>query len=105
MKAYCCSCRHGLRTVGCCGHVMSLIWYTLHIDHNKLNFPSVNLDHVFTNWQHFGVDPEILSEGDSELESNEDTDEESEGDTEQGSESESRNSSEDFEFESGSDSE
>lgn len=52
LKAYCCSCRHGLRTVGCCGHVMLLLWYTLYIDHNNLSFPSSNFDHVFTDWQH-----------------------------------------------------
>lgn len=29
--AYCCECYNGLRTVGCCSHVMCVIWYTLHI--------------------------------------------------------------------------
>lgn len=29
--AYCCDCYNGLRTVGCCSHVMCLIWFTLHI--------------------------------------------------------------------------
>lgn len=29
--AYCCECYNGLRTVGCCSHVMSVIYYCLHI--------------------------------------------------------------------------
>lgn len=29
--AYCCECQNGLRTVGCCSHVMCVIWYVLHI--------------------------------------------------------------------------
>lgn len=116
VKAYCCSCRHGLRTVGCCGHVMTLIWYTLHIDHNKLKYPSSNLDHVFTDWQHSGVGLEILSEGDSELdsegdaelesESNEDTERESDGEESESEssneESDSSKSNEDVEFRSDS---
>lgn len=28
---YCCSCQNGLRTVGTCSHVMSLIWFSLYI--------------------------------------------------------------------------
>lgn len=28
---YCCSCHNGLRTVGCCSHVMSIIWFSLNI--------------------------------------------------------------------------
>lgn len=30
---YCCSCQHGLRTVGCCSHAMSLMWFALYIKH------------------------------------------------------------------------
>lgn len=52
VSGYCCSCRHGRRTVGCCSHVMLLLWYTLYIDPNKMNslFPSSKLDHVFDKW-------------------------------------------------------
>lgn len=32
--AYCCGCRHGLRTVGCCSHVMALIGYLGYTRHN-----------------------------------------------------------------------
>lgn len=53
VQAYCCSCRHGCRTVGCCAHVMLLIWYTLYIDVNNVEkyFPSSNLDRIFDKWQ------------------------------------------------------
>lgn len=49
---FCCSCRHGCRTVGCCSHVMLLIWYTLHINPNQVNslFPSSNFDKIFDKW-------------------------------------------------------
>lgn len=33
--AHCCECRHGLRTVGCCSHIMSLIGYLGYIKHNQ----------------------------------------------------------------------
>lgn len=32
--AYCCGCRHGLRTVGCCSHVMTVIGYLGYTRHN-----------------------------------------------------------------------
>lgn len=49
---YCCSCRHGCRTVGCCSHVMSLLWYTLYIDPNNIRnlFPSSKFDNIFDRW-------------------------------------------------------
>lgn len=47
LKQYSCSCPNGKRTVGCCSHVMTIIWYTIHIDHNKLRLPSENLNHIF----------------------------------------------------------
>lgn len=31
---YCCSCKVGNRTVGCCSHVMSLLYYVTHAPHN-----------------------------------------------------------------------
>lgn len=46
--AYCCSCYNGLRTVGCCSHVMSIIWFTLHIKElSKMHQPASFLDHYF----------------------------------------------------------
>lgn len=52
VKGYCCSCRHGCRTVGCCSHVMLVIWYTLHINQAEIAalLPSSNLDYIFDNW-------------------------------------------------------
>lgn len=47
--AYCCSCKNGLRTVGCCSHIMTIIWYVYHIDHNKLKLPSPQLNSIFSN--------------------------------------------------------
>lgn len=47
VKAHCCSCKNGLRTIGCCSHIMTIIWYVYHIDHAKIPFPSSNLNHFF----------------------------------------------------------
>lgn len=45
---YCCSCYNGLRTVGCCSHVMCLIWYALHIkDTSKVHRPAAFLNNYF----------------------------------------------------------
>lgn len=45
VKAYCCTCKNGLRSIGCCSHTMALIYFTLHQTH--LHFPSANLDRTF----------------------------------------------------------
>lgn len=52
VKAYCCSCRHGCRTIGCCSHVMVLIWFTLGIEPASMTkfFRSTKLDHIFDDW-------------------------------------------------------
>lgn len=47
VKAHCCSCKNGLRTVGCCSHVMTIIWYLYFIDHTKIPLPSFNLNYLF----------------------------------------------------------
>lgn len=46
---YCCECRHGLRTVGCCGHVMTLIGYLSYMRHNpeSLRETAEFLNHLF----------------------------------------------------------
>lgn len=53
VRGYCCSCRHGCRTVGCCSHVMLVIWFTLYIDQSTVSklLPSSNLDQIFDNWR------------------------------------------------------
>lgn len=33
--AYCCECKHGLRTVGCCSHIMCMIGYLGYLRHNR----------------------------------------------------------------------
>lgn len=72
VKGYCCSCRHGCRTVGCCGHVMLMIWFTLYIDQNDMAklLPSPNLSHTFDDWQDESdndIELELESESDSSL--------------------------------------
>lgn len=44
---YCCECYNGLRTVGCCSHVMSLIWFSLHIKNQNVPNPAGFLDEYF----------------------------------------------------------
>lgn len=68
VNEYCCTCKHGRRTVGCCSHVLSLIWFTLFIDqsHIKYKFPSTKLDSVFENWSElFTPESDIDSSMDS----------------------------------------
>lgn len=68
VKGYCCSCRHGTRTVGCCSHVMLVIWYTLYVTPEEMSklFPSANLDHVFDHWRVEYSDSASDSDFDSE---------------------------------------
>lgn len=44
---YCCSCYCGLRTVGCCSHVMCLIWFTLFAKNQNFKNPAGFLDKYF----------------------------------------------------------
>lgn len=55
VNEYCCTCKHGRRTVGCCSHVLLLIWATLYIDQNEIKLPSKNLDSVFDKWDEVSV--------------------------------------------------
>lgn len=74
VNEYCCSCRHGRRTVGCCSHVMLIIWYTLFVDQTKAGslFPSSNLDDVFNEWgEMFSSDSDISSDLDNMSETSE----------------------------------
>lgn len=47
VKAHCCSCKNGLRTIGCCSHIMTIIWFVFHIDQTRIPFPSSNLNNLF----------------------------------------------------------
>lgn len=44
---YCCSCYSGLRTVGCCSHIMCIIWFTLHIKSSDVPKPAAFMDNYF----------------------------------------------------------
>lgn len=44
---YACSCLNGLRTVGCCSHVMLAIWYICYADRRNIKIPAQFLDSVF----------------------------------------------------------
>lgn len=46
---YCCSCYSGLRTVGCCSHVMCVIWFTLFIKNRDIPKPASFMDDYFDN--------------------------------------------------------
>lgn len=39
---YTCECRHGLRTVGCCGHIMAVIGYLGFLQHNRESLKEVS---------------------------------------------------------------
>lgn len=48
IKGYCCSCKNGLRTVGCCSHVMLTIWYFCYAKPNNKARPIANfLNNIF----------------------------------------------------------
>ena len=51
IKAYCCSCKNGLRTVGCCEHVMSVLWYLGHARHlPTISQPAEHLNNFFVTY-------------------------------------------------------
>lgn len=48
VMACCCDCYNGLRTVGCCSHIMCIIWFTLHIKNPATwHRPAQFLDNYF----------------------------------------------------------
>ncbi|KAF9803823.1 hypothetical protein SFRURICE_013100 [Spodoptera frugiperda] len=46
IKSDCCNCIVGLRTVGCCSHVMSILWYLSYACHEGMSRPAPFLDEV-----------------------------------------------------------
>jgi hypothetical protein len=38
-----CKCKAGARTVGCCAHIASVLWYMGFARHEKINYPSKRL--------------------------------------------------------------
>lgn len=47
VEKFCCTCLSGKRTVGCCSHIMTIIWYTVHVDQDDLRLPSTNFNNIF----------------------------------------------------------
>lgn len=43
IKEYFCTCETGSRTVGCCSHVMTIIWYLGYGQYNEINIPNPNI--------------------------------------------------------------
>jgi len=43
---YFCTCETGSRTVGCCSHVMTVIWYLGYGQYNEINVPNPNITNV-----------------------------------------------------------
>lgn len=69
VNEYCCTCKHGKRTVGCCSHILLLIWATLYINQNEIRLPSGNLDTVFDKWDEVSVSDSDLSVSSEEIDS------------------------------------
>lgn len=47
---YCCSCLVGKRTVGCCAHVMTVVWFLSWARYNDVYAPATFLDDFFTEY-------------------------------------------------------
>src|SRR6185437_6519347 len=44
---YCCQCKNGLRTVGCCAHIMAVLWYLGYGRYQpQIPLPATSLDEV-----------------------------------------------------------
>lgn len=53
IKQYCCNCIVGRRTVGCCAHIMSIIWYLAWARHqDSLSPPAPFLDNILLIYDH-----------------------------------------------------
>lgn len=61
---YCCECYNGLRTVGCCSHVMTVIWFTLFIKNRNVPNPAGFLDDFFGARFDDGVTDELPEQQD-----------------------------------------
>lgn len=59
---YFCTCETGSRTVGCCSHVMTIIWYLGHGQYNDIRVPNPNITNVsitITKVQNEELDEEV----------------------------------------------
>lgn len=59
---YFCTCETGSRTVGCCSHVMTVIWYLGYGQYNEIHVPNPNITNVSITI------PKIQNRGDEEAE-------------------------------------
>lgn len=52
IKAYYCTCKNGARTVGCCAHIMTVIWYLGYARHSdeRIKAPSEDKEHIFISY-------------------------------------------------------
>lgn len=57
---YCCECYNGLRTVGCCSHVMTVIWYALFVKNRDIPNPGGFLDDFFDKNFDAGISDDSL---------------------------------------------
>lgn len=55
---YCCECYNGLRTVGCCSHVMTIIWFALFVKNHDIPIPAGFLDDFFDKNVDAGISDE-----------------------------------------------
>lgn len=46
IKEYFCTCETGSRTVGCCSHIMAIIWYLGYGQYNQIQIPNPNITNV-----------------------------------------------------------
>lgn len=56
---YCCDCYNGLRTVGCCSHVMTILWFSLYIKNRNIPNPAGFLDEYFDKYFDNDVSDEL----------------------------------------------
>lgn len=68
--SYCCSCKNGLRTIGCCSHVTTILWYTYYIERTNIRLPSQNLNNYFDLLSDADTDSNADSEMVSDSDSN-----------------------------------
>lgn len=46
ISEYFCTCETGSRTVGCCSHIMTVIWYLGYAQYNEIHIPNPNITNV-----------------------------------------------------------
>ncbi|KAJ8685642.1 hypothetical protein QAD02_021435 [Eretmocerus hayati] len=64
IKGHCCECANGLRTIGCCSHAASIIYYLSHARYlSKVVKPAEILSRIF---DYEGIEPIIAEDSDYE---------------------------------------